>query len=65
MPDLMVEGAGAVGLSAAVKVARAGFSVQFAEAPGRSGGGMFAGNWKFADSLPSSPVDCMQRFDQP
>lgn len=41
MPDLIVVGAGAAGLSAAVKVARAGFSVQIIEAQSRIGGRMF------------------------
>src|SRR5580658_1071564 len=41
MPDLIVVGAGAAGLSAAVKVARSGFSVHTVEARSRIGGRMF------------------------
>jgi monoamine oxidase len=41
MPDLIVVGAGAAGLSAAVKVAGSGFSVQIVEARNRIGGRMF------------------------
>src|SRR5580658_4627154 len=41
MPDLIVVGAGAAGLSAAVKVARSGFSVLIVEARSRIGGRMF------------------------
>lgn len=41
MPDLIVVGAGAAGLSAAIKVARSGFSVQIIEARNRIGGRMF------------------------
>jgi monoamine oxidase len=40
-PDLLVVGAGAAGLSAAVKVARSGFSVLIVEARSRIGGRMF------------------------
>jgi monoamine oxidase len=40
-PDLLVIGAGAAGLSAAVKVARSGFSVLIVEARSRIGGRMF------------------------
>jgi monoamine oxidase len=39
-PDLIVVGAGAAGLSAAIKVARCGFSVQIVEARSRIGGRM-------------------------
>jgi monoamine oxidase len=41
MTDLIVVGAGAAGLSAAVKVARSGFSVQIIEARSRLGGRIF------------------------
>jgi monoamine oxidase len=41
MPDLIVVGAGAAGLSAAVQVARAGFCVVILEARDRIGGRMF------------------------
>jgi phytoene dehydrogenase-like protein len=41
MPDLIVVGAGAAGLSAAVTVAGSGFSVQIVEARNRIGGRMF------------------------
>ena len=40
-PDLIVVGAGAAGLSAAIKVARSGFSVEIVEARSRIGGRMF------------------------
>src|ERR1700722_19963542 len=42
MFDLIVVGGGAAGLSAAVKVARAGFSVQIVAARNRLGGGVVA-----------------------
>jgi monoamine oxidase len=41
MPDLIVVGAGAAGLSAAAQVARSGFSVHILEARDRIGGRMF------------------------
>ena len=41
MPDLIVVGAGAAGLSAAIGVARSGFSVQVIEARSRIGGRIF------------------------
>jgi monoamine oxidase len=41
MPDLIVLGAGAAGLSAAIGVARSGFSVQIIEARSRIGGRIF------------------------
>jgi monoamine oxidase len=41
IPDLIVVGAGAAGLSAAIKVARSGFSVQIVEARDRIGGRIF------------------------
>jgi monoamine oxidase len=41
MPDLIVVGAGAAGLSAAAEVGRSGFSVQIVEARSRIGGRMF------------------------
>jgi monoamine oxidase len=58
MPDLIVVGAGAAGLSAAVRVARAGFSVQIVEARDRIGGRMFT----LRDQVCHAPVELGAEF---
>jgi monoamine oxidase len=58
MPHLIVVGAGAAGLSAAVKVARFGFSVQIVEARGRLGGRMFT----LRDPISQAPIELGAEF---
>jgi monoamine oxidase len=58
MPDLIVVGAGAAGLSAAVKVARSGFSVQILEARNRLGGRMFT----LHDPVSKAPIELGAEF---
>jgi monoamine oxidase len=58
MLDLIVVGAGAAGLSAAVKVARAGFSVQILEARDRIGGRIFT----LCDPLWQVPIELGAEF---
>jgi monoamine oxidase len=58
MFDLIVVGAGAAGLSAAVKVARAGFSVQIVEARNRIGGRMFT----LCDPVWQAPIELGAEF---
>jgi monoamine oxidase len=58
LPDLIVVGAGATGLSAAVKVARAGFSVEIVEARSRIGGRMFT----LRDPVFDAPIELGAEF---
>jgi monoamine oxidase len=58
MLDLIVAGAGAAGLSAAVKVARAGLSVQIVEARSRIGGRMFT----LRDPVWQTPIELGAEF---
>jgi len=57
-PDLIVVGAGAAGLSAAVKVARSGFSVDIIEARSRLGGRMFT----LRDPVWQGPIELGAEF---
>ena len=58
MPDLIVVGAGAAGLSTAVRVARSGFSVQILEARERIGGRMFT----LRDPVCRAPIELGAEF---
>ena len=58
MPDVLIIGAGAAGLSAAIDLARAGLSVEILEARDRVGGRIFTQD----DSTTNSPVELGAEF---